>query len=159
MNTNHIQTDGFSNSGSERLYHTKWPNEPELNEQYKNGGQCGSCSFFAQFNADWGLCCHSKSRHHLETVFEHFTCSMLAREGWGAHTFSDNKRNFCRCNNYLPLPENIELICLEVRVEQQSEDHYQAKLELNEKFSAEEEGIYFTLKKLEDQVGEFLLEQ
>src|SRR3989304_1728298 len=89
MNRNHIITDRWSNDDSKRLYELQWPEEPKLREQYEEGQQCGGCSFFAKFNFDWGLCCHAASRHHLESVFEHFTCPVYVHEGWEAHSFSD----------------------------------------------------------------------
>jgi hypothetical protein len=89
MNQNHIITDTWSNEETQKIYMAGWVDEPELKEQYENGLQCGSCSFFAPFNYDWGLCCHAKSWHHLETVFEHFTCADFVDEGWGAHSFTD----------------------------------------------------------------------
>ena len=87
MNQNHIITDRWSNPDSERLYQLGWPDEPSLKEQYEEGQQCGGCSFYAPFNADYGLCCHAASRHLTETVFEHFTCASFVNEGWGAHSF------------------------------------------------------------------------
>src|SRR5437016_3367866 len=87
INMNRIITDNFSNDESRRLYESHWPDEPELFNQYEEGGQCGGCAFFALFNADYGLCCHAESRHHLETVFEHFGCNVYEAEGWGAHSF------------------------------------------------------------------------
>lgn len=90
MNTNRIVTDRFSNPESEKLYREHWPDEPSTyTELYEQGKQCGGCSFFAPFNSDWGLCCRSESRHHLETVFEHFTCPQYIHEGWGPHSFMD----------------------------------------------------------------------
>lgn len=96
-NENRIITDGFSNPQSLRLYQEGWPDEPALANQYEYGQQCGGCSFFAVFNSDWGLCCHPKSRHHLETVFEHFTCASHVAEGWGPHSFSEVTEFHCRC--------------------------------------------------------------
>jgi hypothetical protein len=90
-NRNTIVTDGFSNSQSLRLYQSRWPEEPSVANQYEQGEQCGGCAFFAPLNEDWGLCCHQESRHHLETVFEHFTCPNLVPEGWGSHSFSKSK--------------------------------------------------------------------
>jgi len=87
-NANRIITDRFSNPASEAMYQAHWPNEPEIAEQfYGSGKQCGGCSFFAPFDEDWGLCCHPASRHHLETVFEHFTCPAYVDDGWDAHHF------------------------------------------------------------------------
>lgn len=74
VNRNMILVDGFSCRATEKLYQRGFPDEPELRRQYEGGFQCESCSGYAKFNADWGLCCSAKSRHHLETVFEHFTC-------------------------------------------------------------------------------------
>jgi hypothetical protein len=89
MNKNQIITDRWSNDDSQRIYQSRWPNEPNVRAQYEEGQQCGGCSFFAPFNYDWGICCHSKSRHHLETVIEHFTCHAYVNEGWEAHSFSE----------------------------------------------------------------------
>ena len=97
MNTNNIVTNAWSDRKSETLYTTQWPDEPALLPQYENGDQCGGCSFFAEFNADWGLCCNRKSRHYLETVFEHFTCATYVREGWGPHSFTEAPEFHCRC--------------------------------------------------------------
>ena len=95
MNRNEIRTDGFSNPKSEALYRNRWKGEPELQRQYELGAQCGWCSFFAPLNSDYGLCCHKKSRHHLETVFEHFTCPVLVKENWDSHSFlEDPKKNW-----------------------------------------------------------------
>jgi hypothetical protein len=97
-NTNVITTETWSNAESRRLYETRWPAEPELRWQYEEEcWQCGGCSFFAPFNYDWGLCCNPKSRHHLETVFEHFTCPSYVGEGWGPHSFSEDPAFRCRC--------------------------------------------------------------
>ena len=89
MNRNSIVTETWSNPESERLYAASWPAEQGLFERYQDGEQCGGCAFFAPFNADYGLCCYAKSQHHLETVFEHFTCPVFVNDGWDAHTFRD----------------------------------------------------------------------
>jgi hypothetical protein len=90
MNQNRIITRAFSNPESEKKYHSLWEDEPDLRDNfYYKGRQCGGCSFYAVFDEDWGLCCHKKSRHHLETVFEHFTCPVQVNEGWDAHSFID----------------------------------------------------------------------
>lgn len=88
MNKNRIITDDFSNEDARRLYLERWPDDPALAERVEEGEQCGGCSFYAPFNADYGLCCHAESCHHLETVFEHFGCHAYEAEGWGAHSFS-----------------------------------------------------------------------
>lgn len=88
MNQNQIIIEHWSNEASERLYRSHWPEEPALRCQCEEGLQCGGCSFFAPFNCDYGLCCHAASRHHLETVFEHFTCATFVNEGWEAHSFT-----------------------------------------------------------------------
>ncbi len=88
-NQNQIVTGGFSSQNSQKLYKTRWPQEPGVAGLYDRGSQCGGCSFYAPFDADYGLCCFSKSRHHLETVFEHFTCEAFQKESWGAHSFQE----------------------------------------------------------------------
>ena len=97
MNTNQLETERFSDPESEALFRSHWPGESATCEQYHEGKQCGSCSFFAPFNFDYGLCCHQKSRHHLETVFEHFTCPAYVHEGWGPHSFSEAPEFHCKC--------------------------------------------------------------
>ena len=89
-NANQIKTDDWSNPDSEQLYLDDWPQEPDVRELHEEGLQCGGCSFYAKFNADYGLCCHAGSRHYLETVFEHFTCPVTVQEDWGSHSFSLN---------------------------------------------------------------------
>ena len=96
VNYNRISTNGFSNRESWLRYHQGWPAEPKVRQQYQRGEQCGGCSYFAPLNADWGVCCNRKSRHHLETVFEHFTCPRYVGEGWGPHSFSESIR--CECH-------------------------------------------------------------
>ena len=88
MNSNVIEYSKFSNPDSEALYHDKWPAEYHTRRKYEAGFQCGGCSFYGSFNSDWGLCCHPKSRHQFETIFEHFTCSVQVNEGWEHHSFS-----------------------------------------------------------------------
>jgi hypothetical protein len=97
MNKNQITTEGFSNPDSAKPYRDGWPDDPTLSHQHYLGEQCGDCSFFAQFNSDWGLCCNGASPHHLETVFEHFTCHKYIHEGWGPHSFSASKEDHCKC--------------------------------------------------------------
>lgn len=82
MNNNKIFTDGFSNPQSYQRYSKNWPGEPDIAKKCLNGFQCGGCGWFATFNEDWGLCHCKRSRHYLETVFEHFTCSKQKEEGW-----------------------------------------------------------------------------
>lgn len=97
MNQNHIIVDRWSSAESERRYRERWPDEIELRSQHEMGEQCGGCSFFAPFNADFGLCCHSLSRHQTETVFEHFTCLSFVNEGWGPHSFTEDREFHCSC--------------------------------------------------------------
>lgn len=97
MNQNRIIVDRWSNPDSKMLYESQWAANPQLREQYEDGFQCGGCSFYAAFNTDWGLCCHKESRHHLETVFEHFTCESICPECWGPHSFSADSDHHCRC--------------------------------------------------------------
>jgi hypothetical protein len=94
MNDNKIITNRFSNPEAEKLYMSAFENDPELYKQYAiDTLQCGGCAFFAPFNSDWGLCCHDESPHHLETVFEHFTCRKQVNEGWESHSFMDFNKN------------------------------------------------------------------
>jgi hypothetical protein len=97
MNTNHLITSDWSNEASRALYKSHWENEPAVYNLYYFGFQCGSCSFYAQFNTDWGLCCNAQSRHHLETTFEHLTCPSHVNEGWGPHSFTSDKDRHCKC--------------------------------------------------------------
>ncbi len=97
-NSNAITTSEFSSATSQQVYKSKWPDEPATLALYRDGLQCGGCSFYAKFNGDWGLCTHAASRHHLETVFEHFTCPAHVNEGWGPHTFTTNVEFHCRCH-------------------------------------------------------------
>ncbi|MDQ7837016.1 MAG: hypothetical protein RDU59_00775 [Thermodesulfobacteriota bacterium] len=103
INRNHIITRGFSNQFTAHLY----------NELCRKPGwiekQCGGCSYYGKFNEDWGLCCNSKARFHLETVFEHFGCEKTVEEGWNAHSFDDKPgpnpddliRLLQRCRDFL----------------------------------------------------------
>jgi hypothetical protein len=97
MNANKLLLDRFSNPDTAALYDARWPAEPHLAEQCRNGRQCGGCAFFAPLNKDWGLCCARSSRHFSETVFEHFTCPSQADEGWGPHSFTSDSEFMCRC--------------------------------------------------------------
>jgi len=94
---NRITTDAFTDPDAEQAYRAGWPDDPDLADQHFQGDQCGGCSFFAPFNGDYGLCCDTESRHHLETVFEHFTCPGFVGEGWGPHSFSTDLEDHCRC--------------------------------------------------------------
>ncbi|HEX8914004.1 MAG TPA: hypothetical protein VF796_16770 [Humisphaera sp.] len=102
MNTNRIITDDWSDDASRQLYEQRWPDEPATRVACEEGAQCGGCSFFAAFNYDWGLCCHAGSRHHLETVFEHFSCPSFVDEGWGPHSFTADRSFHCRCGGEGP---------------------------------------------------------
>ena len=52
---------------------------------------------FCRLQSGLGLCCHARSRHHCETVFEHFTCPSYVHEGWGPHSFTEDSEFHCRC--------------------------------------------------------------
>jgi hypothetical protein len=96
-NENTIITDRWSSPVAKQLYEANWPDEPVCQAQHEEGRQCGGCSFYAPFNVDWGLCCHDGSRHHLQTVFEHFTCPNQVNEDWGPHSFNTDSSFHCRC--------------------------------------------------------------
>jgi hypothetical protein len=85
-NHNRIQTRGFSNPASEKAYRLRWPGDPRAAALYGRSAHCLSCSFYAVFNSDWGLCCNPLSAQYLETIFEHFTCRMQVDEG-ESHSF------------------------------------------------------------------------
>lgn len=122
MNRNNIVLTDWSNVESKRRYESRWTGESSLLLQYENGDQCGGCSFFAKFNADLGLCCHSKSRHHSETVFEHFTCPMFVREHWGPHSFTEDADFQCRCGGEASeYWDNLVRILRETEGQQQAE--------------------------------------
>lgn len=99
---NRIRTDGWSNPVSRGLYEDRWPGEPDCQDRHARGDQCGGCAFFAPLNTGWGLCVHPASRHHLETVFEHFTCPAHVSEGWGPHSYSTDPSDHCRCGGESP---------------------------------------------------------
>ena len=88
-NQNTIETTTWFNPDSRALYEHEEPDEPDVREQYSDGVQCGGCSFYAPLNADYGFCLNERSRHWLETVFEHFTCPAFLAEGWAAHSFGN----------------------------------------------------------------------
>jgi hypothetical protein len=89
MNKNIIIEEEFSNPESLMMYEMHWPKDNGLYKRYEDGEQCGGCAFFAPLNADFGICCHRKSRHYTETVFEHFTCPSVVNEGWEHHSFNE----------------------------------------------------------------------
>jgi hypothetical protein len=97
MDVNNIITDGFSNPETRFEYHRKIERHNHIEFQ------CGGCSFFAVFNADYGLCCYDKSRFYLETVFEHFGCEKHVDEGWSTHSFQEEKRLHLNVDNLLSL--------------------------------------------------------
>ena len=102
MNENKISTDRFSNPDTERIYRDGCIDDTQRHKNYVEGRQCGGCSFFAPFNADYGLCCNRKSAHFTETVFEHFTCPAYVYEGWGPHSFTEDPSDHCHCGGTPP---------------------------------------------------------
>lgn len=80
MNQNKVSLSQFSNPETAAIYKAKGP---------VWDAQCGGCSYYAKLNADYGLCCHQKSHHHLETVLEHFSCKSIVRESWSYHSFQE----------------------------------------------------------------------
>lgn len=111
MNTNKIVTTDFSNSETKAIYEHDWNGDASLQHQHENGEQCGGCSFYAPFNEDYGLCCNKASRHHTETLFEHFTCSAYAHEGWGPHSFSSIDDLRCQCQGE-PIYKTMQTIVI-----------------------------------------------
>jgi hypothetical protein len=109
---NRIAVHEFSNPESKRRYEQKFPGEPGLFKQYEDGGQCGGCAFFAPLNTDFGICCSSKSRHRLETVFEHFSCPELVWNGWGAHSFSEEAETARRIAGGKTVNEDVPFGCI-----------------------------------------------
>lgn len=97
MNKNLLITDNWSNPESEDRYLSNWKGEPEIQTRREAGEECRKCSFWAKFDEEWGLCCHPKSRHSLETVFERFTCPSYVDEGFGPHSFTANPARHCVC--------------------------------------------------------------
>lgn len=73
-NKNVIYTEGFSNLNTLKIYDSKYKDYPIAKKYYERGWQCFSCSFYGEFNFDWGLCCCKMSDFYLETIFEHFSC-------------------------------------------------------------------------------------
>lgn len=124
MNKNQIVTHDFSNPDSRQKYESSWADEPKMRDIYENCWQCGGCAFYAPFNSDWGLCCHDKSRHHMETVFEHFSCPSIVNQGWEEHSFIDFDE-YPRAKQILKLrfelPETLYRLAKKL-AEQQGED-------------------------------------
>lgn len=89
-NRNRIQKRGFSNPATRALYSQQCA-ASQRSGRHRTHKQCGGCSFYAVFNSDWGLCCHAKSRHYLETVFEHFSCQHAVFVSWEAHCFTEKQ--------------------------------------------------------------------
>ena len=102
MNENKVWTYRFSNPDTERLFRDGCVDDTRRWYNCFSGLQCGGCSFFAKFNADYGLCCNRKSAHFTETVFEHFTCPAYVLEGWGPHSFTEDASMHCRCGRSPP---------------------------------------------------------
>jgi len=97
--SNKITTDDFSNPDTKETFFKHGHDDtmsPLLIKIIDECWQCGTCSCFAPFNGDYGLCCNSNSPYHLETVFEHFACESVVVESWEAHSFcqgEDDLRN------------------------------------------------------------------
>jgi len=83
-----------------------------------NGHECVSFSFYAQFNSNYGLCCHPDSPHLTATVFEHFACKSHVDEGWFAHSFTTNRSDHCKCYYGISLETNeIERLANDFKTE------------------------------------------
>jgi hypothetical protein len=126
MNKNRIITTGFSNDESARLHAKRWGSEEFLNRD-EFLLQCGGYSFYAEFNADYGLCCSPGSRHLTETVFEHFTCPSYVDEGWGPHSFTTDVAYHCKCQG-LPVYEQIKFILALLDQEGQKDEEIRSHL-------------------------------
>jgi len=123
MNTNLVVTDNWSNPESEDLYNERWPDESSMLVKQEKGEECRTCSFWARLDPEWGLCANPKSRHRLETVFEHFTCPSYVEEGLGPHSFTENSEAHCRCggrgSKYL---DRLSMMLEEIEPEADPED-------------------------------------
>lgn len=89
QNANRIVTSGFSCKASEWLYLRRWRDQPTTATLFKQGSVCYCCAYFGPVNRHWGICCHPRCRHHLETVFKRFTCPSHHRESPGCHSFTE----------------------------------------------------------------------
>ena len=107
-NTNHIITNDFSNPETKALYVDGYSQNKALHQQMTEDClQCGGCSCFAPLNADYGICCNRLSPYHLETIIEHFSCEKIVNEGWGTHSFSEDKASLDRLKNYDEVYERL----------------------------------------------------
>lgn len=102
-NQNRICTDGWSNPATAKLYNqtpgTDTRKERPFAERHSSPLVCGGCSFFARFSSsNWGLCFHRKSPHYLETINWYFACAAGVLEGYGPHSFSEDKEDHCCCD-------------------------------------------------------------
>jgi len=96
MNTNRITADNWSNGDSAQLYAGHWHDEHGLFAQYERGSSV-EVFVLCSVQTGCGLCCHTKSRHHLATVFKRFTCPEFIDECRGPHSFTEDAEFHCRC--------------------------------------------------------------